>query len=180
MEGTRYFLEKYPKFPITLFSRMLVKRSVMEEIDKSLFSGHIISLDELVSLRALLKGNVTYEKSAICMHRLHPKGYSRTIDINVLCEDLEYVMNPYRYAFEHNIIRRAELESWKNLMVKKNARGTITKLISSYEYVNIKKYWLSLYEKHRCIAIRALFSPRIIIKFIKSLFKSRSLENEKL
>lgn len=170
MEGTKYFLEKYPEYPITLFARMLVKRSIMEEIDIASFSGHIISLDELVSLHALLKGNVVYEKSVICRHRMHPEGYSRTIDIDVLCEDMEYVMNPYRHALQYNNIPRAELEAWKDLMVKKNARGTITKLISRNEYGNMKKYWFSLYENHRGIAIKALFSPRIIIKFVKSLF----------
>lgn len=171
MDGTKYFIKMYPENPITLFARTLIKRSIMEGIDASSFSRHLISLDELVSLRALLKGNVAYEKSVICAHRLHPEGYSRTLSLDVLCDDVEYVMNPYRHALQDGNIPRSELEAWKALMVKKNARGTITKLISKHEYGNIKKYWLFLYKTQRGIAIKALFSPRIIIKFVKSLFK---------
>lgn len=170
-DGLAYFFSTYRKTPITLFSRMLVRRDVMECLLAERVPPRMISLDELVGLYACLMGNIAWEESLVCTHRDFSGGYSRNVEPDVLIDDLAYVTTPYAYAVSHNIASIGRLRRWRSVMVKKYARGVLTKFI---QQKNSRGLWafMALLQKQfgYRLALRCGFSPRLIIRYCKHFF----------
>lgn len=171
-KGLDYFLKTYPRVPITLFSRMLVRNDVMKELLADNIPPRMISLDELVGLRACLVGDVAWEPDMVCDHRDFSGGYSRNVEPDVLIDDLAYVTNPYERAVRKQLAAPNALQSWRTVMVRKYARGVITKFIWQKDHSGLFTFLARLRERFGVVlTTRCAASPRLVVKFIKSCFK---------
>lgn len=166
--GMDYFLRTYPKIPVTLFSRMLVRSDVLQQLAMDSIPPRMISLDELVGLRACLAGDVAWEPAMVCDHRDFSGGYSRNAEPDVLLDDLAYVTNPYEHAIADKRASSAALRHWRMIMVRKYARGVITKFIQQKDHTGLFTFLSRLHEQFGWLALRCAASPRLIIKFAKS------------
>ena len=169
--GTSYFLNTYPRIPLTLFSRMLIRGDVLHDLLTEQIPARMISLDELVGLRACLKGGVAYEPTLVCDHRNYPGGYSRTVDTEVLLADAAYVTNPHECALRMGLAPRPVLDKWHATMVRKYARGVITKYLQVQDHAGLFTFLARLRERFGLLAIGSAASPRLIARFFKNLFR---------
>ncbi len=169
--GMDYFLHTYPRTPITLFSRMLVRRDVMDQLLAEPIPARMISLDELVGLRACLAGDIAWEPGMVCDHRDFSGGYSRNVEPEVLLDDLAYVTNPHDHAAAARLAPASALRRWRATMVRKYARGVITKFIQQRDHAGLRTFLGHLYARFGLLAVRCALSPRLIIKFAKSFFR---------
>ena len=168
--GEDYFLHTYPRAPITLFTRFMVRTSVMKALLEAPLPAGMISLDELVGLHACLHGGIAYQPEVVCMHRNFESGYSRNTDLHVLQDDRAYFMAPYTAAQNDPRFRPTELKKWKKRMLRKYTRGILSKLIKQKRHHDLKQFCAMLRKEFGLLAYDAMFSPRLIVKLIKSIF----------
>ena len=153
----------------TLFTRMLVRREVMDEVRRLSPPARMISLDELVGFTAAILGNIGYAPQVACTHRIHRGGYSGSLDVETLWADLFSVLAPCELARAKAALPEADIRRFRTRAVRKLARGTMTKLIRHGERRALREFWGRLWNLDRGLAVRAVCSPRIWIRLLKSL-----------
>lgn len=168
-QGMDYFLRTYTKVPLTLFSRMLIRADVAKALLADDIPPRMISLDELMGLRAALAGDVAWEPAIICDHRDFSGGYSRNREPQVLMDDLAFVTNPHDHALKEQLAPPAALRRWRSAMVRKYARGAISKFIKHKDRQGLRTFLRHLYARFGLLAVRCALSPRLLVKYGKSL-----------
>jgi glycosyltransferase involved in cell wall biosynthesis len=162
--GTRFFIQKYQKNPLTLFTRMLLRRDVTEAVGQMDIPARMISLDELLGLMACLLGNIVYVDEVLCEHRIQASGYSRKYDINVFCDDLEYILTPYRYARAKNLFSDKKLTAWKRTMLGRSGKQTLYTLVSRCDMDKARIFQEHLFRLDKHVARKVSFTPKILVK----------------
>lgn len=153
----------------TLFTRMLVRREVMDEVRRLSPPARMISLDELVGFTAAILGNIAYAPQVSCTHRIHGAGYSGSLDVETLWADLFSVLAPCELARARRALPEADIQRFRARAVRKLARGTMTKLIRNRQRQGLAEFWSRLWALDRGMALRTALSPRILIRLLKSL-----------
>ncbi|XPV76052.1 MAG: glycosyltransferase [Desulfovibrio sp.] len=170
-KGKEYYLELYNKNAITLFTRLLVKAEVCQAVRSMNVPARIISLDELVGQIACLMGDFAYLEPVLCHHRQHSAGYSGNTDLQVLCDDLAYVLLPAKYAQATNAIPEERLAQHKEKQLVKVIRGTLTKLLKHDSREKAEAFLAHARTIHPQAAKTAMLSPRIAKRWVFSFFK---------
>jgi glycosyltransferase involved in cell wall biosynthesis len=167
-KGTLFFLQKYRKNPLTLFTRMLLRRNVTDAVEQMDIPARMISLDELLGLMACLVGNIGYVDEILCEHRIQDNGYSRKYDINVFCDDLEYILMPCRYARKNNLLPDKKLTAWKRAMLSRAGKQTLYTLVSRGDMDNTRIFQEHLARLDKRVARKVCFTPKILAQKIAS------------
>ncbi len=153
----------------TLFTRMLVRREVMDEVRRLSPPARMISLDELVGFTAAILGNIGYDPRVACVHRIHGAGYSGSLDVETLWADLFSVLAPCELARARRALPEEDIRRFRTRALRKLARGTMTKLIRHRQHRGLAEFWSRLWALDRAMALRTAMSPRVLIRFLKSL-----------
>lgn len=169
LPGRAYLDGVWERNAATLFTRMLVRREVMEEIAGLAPPTRMISLDELVGFTAAILGNIAARPEVDCIHRIHRAGYSGSLDVETLWADFFSVLAPCQLARDRGTLPEEDLRRFRTRAVCKLARGTMTKLMRHGDHRGLKELWSRLWGLDRGLALRSLCSPRIWIKLAKSL-----------
>jgi glycosyltransferase involved in cell wall biosynthesis len=165
--GAVYFLDYYPRIPITLFSRILIRTTIVDAFNPLQIDTGMISFDELIGLLSTLEGNVGFQRKPVCKHRLNPIGYSKISDVNLLKRDLDFILIPYRAAKESESFPRKALERWKFRMLHKAFRGTYAKLLKEKNYPGFEAYYAFSREISAGAARRSLLNMKVLKRFLK-------------
>jgi glycosyltransferase involved in cell wall biosynthesis len=173
--GLEYLRTRYQRTPITLFSRMLVRREIMDAVRGMELPPRMISLDEAVGITAALTGSIAYADRVSCLHRIHASGAAQCVELEVLLNDLAYVAEPCRLARRRDLAPRAEVDRFERRMLTKLARSSLTRLLARGRAGDARRFLDALRRLDPAAARRAVLSWRVGVKALRAAMRRKSV-----
>jgi glycosyltransferase involved in cell wall biosynthesis len=114
---------------LLFFSRMLVRRDVMDSVAGEPLPSPLLGLDRIVGFRACLMGDIAWEKEPVCVYSRHEAGESVSTDPDVLWAETAGVDLTEAYARRVGGLGEAGLQQWRQETLADVGRFILRRLV---------------------------------------------------
>ena len=183
IEGTWLF-KNYPRgYSIPHLSTVYNRKYAMKI---GYYNKNILSSDWESVLRLMLNKKVGFINKPVGVWRKHFNNESKSLDLDKIIKNIEYIEGPYEYVLKNNLFGKAEIDSWKTKMLKRYFLKNILKLLILKEKIKNKELLSKIKKIYgKNIYYNLIFDPRLILmtsilwnKFLTSLIFKHIIKNE--
>ena len=125
--GNEVFLN-FPNKGALGWGATLINREELNMLN--IFSSKATSMDYEANLILMLKGNVGFINKPSYVFRIHDDQASDSKNIETLADNINYVLTPYRYAKEHNLILPEKLIHFRDALLFEEFRRISLRLLA--------------------------------------------------
>lgn len=175
--GQDYLFNIYEEIPFKTLSNTLVKKSVIGEINVRSLPDRLFSIHGLVSMYAMINGNLTYLNEVVAVTKQKTQNIN---DIDTLSDNLEHTINPCNYAAEKMPTMKKRINELKGILLTEETKETAVVLMESGRYGDAFRIIGAAAKIRLASASAALFSPSVYKPLFKKIYHKLNIKQKPL